>query len=328
MSGSNVQEYIDSPAHRLELADFLKKTGDLPANGCTWEDRLAHWWDDNPHASQHPLRGYIVRDEGKLVGYGGAIPMSYSLDGKRIPALVATTLRIASGHVTCGLNILLKMRRLGQEVPFVHTTPVPKLQEVLRDMGAKADLRMTRRLVPLGTWARILPGGSGWPALDSSMRLITSVNDVTGLADRTRPTNRLEPFVSFESLCWQLTTPMHDLQLIGAVDITGQLHSFLILRRRERTMRVFTAWEVVQSWTAREDSEELQSLVGALVRDPSLLGERLNWLTTTAFSNDTHWQNTPRMTEHQEEVCHYFQLPDAFQSTTKLSMLAEGDLLL
>lgn len=328
MPGSNVQEYIDTPPNRLELADFLKKTGDLPANGCTWEDRLAHWWDDNPHAAMHPLRGYLVRDEGKLVGYGGAIPMSYALEGQRIPALVATTLRIADGHVQCGLNILLKMRHLGQEVPFVHTTPVPKLQEVLRGMGARSDLQITRRLVPIGTWARLLPGGSGWPALDPSMRVITSVNDVTGLADRASTPDQLEPFVSFESLCWQLTTPLHDLQLLGAVDVTGQLHSFLILRRRERTLRALVAWEVVQSWTARETPDEVQALVGALARDPGLLGERLSWLTTTAFPNDTHWRQTPRLMEHQEAVCHYFLLPGSCRDATKLSMLAEGDLLL
>ncbi|WP_146851252.1 hypothetical protein [Brevifollis gellanilyticus] len=276
----------------------------------------------------HPLRGYIVRDGGKMVGYGGAIPVSYSLDGQRIGALAATTLRVNEGHVQCGLGIMLRMRRLGEQVPFAHTTPVPKLRKVLHDMGAKVESHLVRRLVPIGTFSRLLPGGSGWPKLDPSMTVVTSVSDVTRLAEPALPRKGLEPFVSLESLCWQLTTPMHQLHFIGAVDITGTLYSCLILRRRERVMRAFTAWEVVQSWTARNSAEEVQALVGKLVRDPGLLGERLNWLSSTAFPEDRHWEGTPRLTEHQEEVCHYFLLPESCREVKKLSMLAEGDLLL
>ncbi|MES2596762.1 MAG: hypothetical protein V4662_15575 [Verrucomicrobiota bacterium] len=328
MSGSNVQEYIDTPEARLELADFLSRTGDLPPTGCSWLARLSHWWDENPHAALHPLRGYVVRAEDKMVGFGGAIPTSYSLGDQRFPAIVATTLRVAEGNVQAGLNVLLKLRRLGQEVPVAMTTAVPKLREALKEMGAKSETQVTRRLVPMGGLSRILPGGSGWPTLDSSMRLITSVNDIADLALPATTAKLLEPTVSLESLCWQLTTPMHDLHMIGAVDGTRRLHSFLILRQRPRTMRAFLAWEVVMSWTARENAEELRALSGCLVRDPGLLGERLNWLTTTSFQNDSRWQGSPKLLERQEEVCHYFLLPDACREAPKLSMLAEGDLLL
>jgi hypothetical protein len=329
MTGSHVQEYIDSPSSREELVTFLRNTGDLPPDTCTWESRLAHWWDENPHAGMHPLRGYVVRCEGKIVGFGGAIPASYSFGAQRIPALVATTLRVAEGHTQSGMNILLKLRRSGQDVPIVLSTPIPKLQEVLEDMGARMETKLTRRLVPIGSFARLLPGGSGWPKLDASMNLVTAVTEVTGLAERVSPpVDRLEPFVSLESLCWQLTSPMHGLQFLGAADITGRLYSFLILRRKERTLRTFLAWEIVQSWTARDNAEELHALAGSLVRDPGLLGERLHWLSSAAFPSDTHWQGTPCLLERQEEVCHYFLLPDACREAPKLTMLAEGDLLL
>jgi hypothetical protein len=46
----------------------------------------------------------------------GAIPSSYTLNGLEVPAMLGSTLHVDSDHAKAGLQILLKMHRLGQQV--------------------------------------------------------------------------------------------------------------------------------------------------------------------------------------------------------------------
>jgi len=325
MPGS-VQEYIDSPSARGELIDFLRRTGDLPPGTCSWERRLAHWWDENPHREAHPLRGYVVRSSDRIVGFGGAVPCRYTLGLQTLPAVIATTLRVDKGHERAGLKMLLKLRKFGSQHLFVLSTPIPRLQHVLDDMGARPETLLVRHLSLMGWPARWMCSAAKWPPLSSGMRIVTSLQEVQGLVQKL-PQYRIEPLVTLESLRWHLSTPLHRMKFLGAVDEGGRLHSCLILQRH-RTLRLFHAWEVVFAWTARDHPLEIQALAGALVRAPSLLGENGRWFTATTFAGDDTWQGLPWLLSRQETVCHYFLMPADLQGAPKLTRMAEGDIVL
>lgn len=328
MSQTHIQDYQDSPAARLELLDFLNRTGRPPTGTCSWELRLKHWWDENPHATQHPLRGYIVKHEGRIVGYAGAIPTSHSLKGQRIPTICATTLRADPEFHQAALQMLLRMRGLGRQTMVTHTTPIPKLRELLTRMGARAETSTKRHLFPSGRLARLLGRHDLWPKLDSRLRLTQSLDEVNSIAPLSRPQDRVEKWICPDSLRWQISTPMYSFRFLGAVDEAGALHAFLILHQRPRTFRLLKAWEVVEAWAAQDNSAQIHALLGSLVHSPTLLGQRRNWLTTTAFPSDTTWKNTPSLFSKQENVCHFFMLPGPLREVFKHTVMAEGDLVL
>jgi hypothetical protein len=327
MPDTVVQEYIDTPAARTELVAYLTQGVGAGLDESGWRRRLSHWWDENPCACMHPHRGYVARHGEKMVGYAGAIPSSYTLKGLEVPALLATTLRVDAGHAKAGLHFLLKMRRLGRQVLIAHTTPVRRLQQLLAEMGAHFETRMSRRVLPLGRLAGLLPGRFRWPVLEASVQRATCLGGIKRLAVSPQRREMLEKTVSLELLRWQMDSPQQRLRFLGAVDSSGCLQSFLLLRQ-SRLLRVLSSWEIVQSWTARETVEELWALVAELIREPGILGARLNWLAATSFAADFHWRGLPCLLEHPERVCHYFLMPQELRRVAKHSMLAEGDLML
>lgn len=327
MSETAVQEYIDSPDARAELACFLEQTGQGQA-ACSWPRRLAHWWDENPHAALEPTRGHIARHQGCLVAFGGVIPQAYQHDGKIIPALLGTTFRVLPGHVRAGMSILLAMRRRGRHLMIVQTTPLPRLQQVMQKMGARAETRVTRRLYPLGRLAHMQAlARPAWPVLPPGVKVITDPAQARAMAAPVQPLRGLQKAASLENLRWQLASPAHRLRFLGAVDDEGSLHSHLILRQAT-VMRFFHAWEVVESWTARPNPEELLALAGCLVRQPNLCGRPCRWLSSVSFPADTTWQSAPAVLQHQEKLCHHYLMPAALQAAPLHPMLAEGDLFL
>jgi hypothetical protein len=328
MPQTKLQDYQDSPAARAELVDFLKRTGQPPTASCTWEARLRHWWDENPHAPLHPLRGYVLRHEGRIVGYAGAIPTFHLIHGQRAPTICATTLRVDAEHRQGAVQMLLKMRTLASQVMVTHTTPIPKLREALAHMGARAEPWVTRTLFPAGGLALVLGRRDVWPQLSSHLRLVQSLDEVKSIAPLSRSSDKIEKWICPASLRWQTSTPMYDFPFLGAVDAEGALHAFLILQKNPRTFRLLTAWDVVEAWTAHDDASQLQALLGCLVRKPSLLSPTLTWLTTASFPGDPAWTTARSLFSRRQAVCHYFMLPESLRNLPKHSVMAEGDLVL
>jgi hypothetical protein len=319
MPDNLLQEYQDSPAERADLLAFLKRPGGLvPAQG-TWEERTKHWWDDNPHADLHPCRGRMHRHEGGVVGFAGSIPAAYALDGRQLPVLLATTLEVLPEYPKVGLAMLLKMRSLSEEIPIIHTTPSPKLQHTLLKMDARAETHVQRRFFLTGTLAKL----SRWPRLDAAMTLTTRIEDVLAISRPYQKADRLEKWHSPESLRWQLSTPTRQQAFVGAIDASGTLHSFLILTPQR--VRRLPAWDILEAFTTRDDFSELHALAGAVVRQPGLLPSRASLITTASFPGDPTWASSPALLTREQQVCHYFMLPEALRAVPKHTVMAEGD---
>ena len=326
MPNTEFHEYEDSPSARAELVAFLEQTGDLPAEQGTWSRRLAHWWDENPFAALHPYRGRIMRANGRVIGYGGTIPAGYALNGRQVPVLLASTLRADPAYPKAGLPMLLKMRKLSQEVPIFHTTPIVKLQHALEKMDAVCEKCVRRSFFATGNFARLLGARSRWPTLDASMTLIMEVDQARAVQRPWCSADRLEKWTTLQSLNWYLSTPTRQQRFIGAVDAQGTLHSFLVLS--ERTRHGIHTWDIVESFTTRDTAEEVLALAGALVWNPALLPGGGHLLTVAAFPSDQTWDDMPSLMTRDQQVCHYFMMPESLRGVPKLTMMAEGDLVL
>jgi hypothetical protein len=323
MSNTAVLEYLDSPADRVELTEFLKKTGDIRNNSATWEQRLSHWWDTNPFAKLHPARGWVARTEEGLVGFGGLIPVGYLLEGKPQPVLLATTWRVEHNNASAGITMFMRMRAFGRAYPVFHTTPIEKIQHALARMKAVAETSVQRRIFPTGLW-RFLRPGKGWPQLSDGVRLTTDLADVQKLERPYQRRDRLEKWTTLESLRWYCAAPMRRHVFVGAVNQAGTLTSFLILT--PRALRGVPTWDIVESFTTWDTSEEVQALAGELIRHPELLSPKFPLLTVASFASDTAWEGAPAWITLTQSVCHYFIMPAPLKDVPKLTMMAEGDL--
>lgn len=324
MAKLTVQEYTDTPEARRELVAFLERTGP-PAADVSWEKRLHHWWDENPFIDQHPYRGRLQRHGDEIVAFGGAIPTAYAWQGQPVPALIASTLRADQAYPQAGLAILMQMRHLGREIPLIQTTPIPKLQHLLDKMQARSEKQLHRHYFLMGSLA-LLTVSSRWPSLSPDVTLITDPSLIQKVHRPYQKPDRLEKWVTRESLIWQLRTPTRQQSFLGAVDAQGTLHSYLILSPRRRFgLRI---WDVLESFTTRDSFTEVQALAGALVRKPQLLPDGGHLLTANSFSTDLTWENSPSIQRRSISACHYISLPPAMSSLPKHSVLAEGDFVL
>jgi hypothetical protein len=324
MPETSFQEYQDTPANRRDLVAFLQRPGRLHPSRGTWDQRLSHWWDSNPFATLHPYRGRIVHSEDRIVGYGGAIPAGYALHGQLLPVLLATTLEVDSEYPKAGLSILLKMRAMAEETPVFHTTPSPKLRQTLEKMESRAETRVRCHFYPSGgvSWLQRRP----WPTLDPSVRLISSIDEVSAVARPFQKADRIEKWRSLESLRWYLSTPTREQYLVGAADAADTLHSFLIVAPRQ--VRGLHAWDVIDAFTTRDDDSELHALAGCITSDATLLPQKAQLLTISAFPDDRTWDAMPGVITREQHVCHYFTMPEPLQCIPKHTVMAEGDLVL
>src|SRR5688572_22090782 len=77
-----------------ELAKFLATFPGLQGSRDAWLARFRWWWEENPVFTEELLRGWLLRDAGRIVGFMGAIPLCFQLRGKEAIAFAGTTWRV------------------------------------------------------------------------------------------------------------------------------------------------------------------------------------------------------------------------------------------
>lgn len=321
MSAAALELFPDTPPAREELAGFLAAW--IPAqDGLPWARRLAHWWTQNPAAATNPVRGYWARENGRIVGYGGSIPAEYALEGHRLPALWATSMVTAPRHPAVAAKIFLNQRHFQHTHLICHSTPNARVQDALVKMGARQATRVTRHFFAVGPCS-MLRGRHGWPALPQDRTLVTDLARVTALARAYQRAERIEKWVTVESLRWYCDSPMRRHHFVGLVDRHGVLDTYLLLT--PRSARGIRMYDVIEAFTTQEDDAPLHALLGALVRDPGLLPGPALALSTTTFEDDPRWRAAPALLRRQRHLNHFFLMPEGMQTTPKHHVVAEGD---
>ena len=317
-----VHSLLDIPFPQGEIVKFLHQA--WPETTLeTWQKRLTYWWKENPFHRPDSHHGFLARAEGRIVGFVGGIPAQYAFHGQALPGLYATSFKVEKKYAQAATMMFLAQREVMKTNVITHSTPLPRIQTSLLKMGARAETNITCHYIALGK-----PGyfnrKLAWPALSSGIHLVTDLTTVTSLARPYQKADRLEKFTSLESLNWYLASPMRQHHLIGAVDSQGVLTSFLMIAARSR--RCLATWEIVESFTTRDDGEELLALIGALVHQPDLLPQRKWLLTVPEFSHTAALEKMPTLGQRSEHVSHYFLLPEELRTVPKCTVLAEGDL--
>ena len=94
------------------------------------------WWDLNPSFSSAPSRGWLLREQGRIVGFLGTIPIKMQLAGKESLSFGGTTWRVAPEFR--GTSMLLKRRQMEDQKDHLHASTTPR-REVAKMMISEAD---------------------------------------------------------------------------------------------------------------------------------------------------------------------------------------------
>ena len=318
----DISPYPDTPTARAELVEFLSRQLP-PQKGHDWEQRLRHWWDENPAAADNQERGRWAHAEGRVVAYGGIIPALHAWQGQPCQALYATTFCVDEHFPKAGALVFLQQREAAAQRIITHTTPNPRVQEALLKMGARAEQTVTRHFFPAGL-ASHLHGRPWWPALPAHQRVVTDPAAVTAIARPYQRADRIEKWITPEYLRWFCRSTTRTHHFLGLVDAAGTLSSYLLVT--SRPVRGLRSWDVLESFTTNEDRSELYALIGHLVKEPGLLSGGAVLVTAAAFPDDLTWQPPPAILCRNQRVCHFFLLSEALRQAPKHTVMAEGDL--
>lgn len=318
----DISPYPDTLAARAELVEFLNRQLP-PQNGHGWEQRLRHWWDENPAAAINPERGRWVHSEGRLVAYGGSIPALHAWQERICQTVYATTFCMDGQFPKAAALIFLQQREVAEQRMIIHSTPSPRIQEALFKMGSRAEQTVTRRFFPAGLASRVY-GRSWWPSLPADKRVVTDLTQVTAIARPYQRRDRIEKWITPHYLRWFCNAPTRKHHFLGLVDNAGVLSSYLLVT--PRLVRGLRSWDVLEAFTTQEDRSELYALIGNLVKEPGLLPGGALIVTAAAFPADLTWEPPPAILSRNQHVCHFFLFPEALRQAPKHTIMAEGDL--
>lgn len=322
MPSTLIEDFEDGPAARRELGEYLVDAIDDPLSVDGWEKRFAYWWDENPAAELHPSRGWTLRENGRLAGFLALIPQGYSVKGELTPALAASTWVIDPSCRNASLPMFMRLQRLGRETLIADTTPSSEVQTLLKRSGWRAATQVRRR------YYSAVPGlNAGWPRLKKGLRLTSDLSDVKSLPRAFQRDDRIEKWVTLNSLRWQLQSPTQPHRFLGVINAKGVLTSFIIMI--EKPIRGVPAWSVIEAWSSHPEPEELHAMTGAWMSGSAQTD--LPWrplVSVAEFAPDGRWKGTPALHARNQTVCHFFVLPCTMTDIPKHTVMAEGDLTL
>lgn len=318
---ARLEPYQDSPAARAELAGFLARQ--FPVSGtCTepeWQRRFAHWWDENPFAHAHPGRGWVLHQGREWVGYLGVIPALYDgPTGLPVPALMATSWVVAEGHRHAALPMGLALQRQGKDTLLVDTTPSLEVQRLLDRWGWLPTKQVRRSFI-----VRVARLHSAADRLGAGLHITGDLSRVESV-NPARPRSCLQKHITPDYLRWYAAAPARRHSFLGIVDREGVLSSCLMIT--PGTVKRLPAWQVVDWFTCRENSHELQALVRWLMRhSPCAHGGWRPLISLAAFPPFDTWQGLPLLHQRAERINHYHFLPPGLRGVEMRHVLAEGD---
>jgi hypothetical protein len=302
-TGCRLEVYADSPEARAELVRWLVATEGREVTEQWWQSRLKHWWDDNPWSALTSERGWVLRHEGRLVGFQGLIPAAYAVGGERRAAAISSTWRVDPHHRNHSLPMLMQLRKLGGTTLLADTTPTAEVQVMLKKTGWQACPQATQWFV-IPKWLREEPLGAG-------RRITHDLNDVRRVLLPYTSTQTVEKWITPEYLRWYAASVTRKHHFVGVVDADGCLSSYLFL-----VPSSYRSWTEVDHFTVHRGGE-LQAMVSSL-REPY-------WVKIHSFPADQNWYATRSIYRRKITVCHHFLMPKSMQSLQKRTTLAEGD---
>jgi hypothetical protein len=122
----------DYPALAAFMASF---PGTIARSEPAWRNRLSAWWDANPAFDESLTRGWMLRDEGRISGFFGSIPLKVQLGGAETRAFTGTSWRVLPEQRGGSLGLKLKQLQAHPEHAHFSTTPLEELLPLLQRLG-------------------------------------------------------------------------------------------------------------------------------------------------------------------------------------------------
>lgn len=339
-SGSNSQmsyliEAIPAKhSNREEMVQYLAGFEGDDRGSDFWRRRLSFWWDQNPFSQASLERGWLLRHRTNVVGFFGLIPMEYVYRAHSIPAIAATTWRVDREHRGESFGMFLKFQRVAPRHIVVDSTPNEVVLAVLKRFHYQFNTEAWEYFFPIRHaecspasvlinfahffMQRTLPG--------DDLRIVTDPG-THPLAREFMDSERLEKRITPEYLKWYCASPDMEKRFVGCLNPAGQVTSYLLLVR-ERFKKI-DAVTVIDDFTTQRDNRELLALVGAVCRQPSILGawsgaRLLVWRSFEGglLSGKSSLGTVRRRIGHTQ----FFQVPAEFSKVPKRFVVAEGDL--
>lgn len=131
--------------NRYALVDFLVSFPGETREAQFWFDRFCLWWDRNPAMSEEFIKGWILKENGKLVGFLGTFPSYFQLFGKKTVVHNATTWRVSPDYRNHSLRLLFKQIETSQGTLLFMTTPNETVTRVIKSQNYQLIERPDQR---------------------------------------------------------------------------------------------------------------------------------------------------------------------------------------
>jgi hypothetical protein len=131
MTSIHAIERADLDAAAEYLLGYRNKR--LPAS--YWRQRFSYWWDDNPAFDESCIRGWIMRDAGRIVGFLGQIPRCYTYAGADILAVASSTWAVDEAYRGDALALYLTFIRENRQRPLWATTLSERTEAIVDGLG-------------------------------------------------------------------------------------------------------------------------------------------------------------------------------------------------
>ncbi|MBF0145457.1 MAG: GNAT family N-acetyltransferase [Magnetococcales bacterium] len=104
------------------IAELLHDFRNTVRSNEYWQGKFAMWWDKNPFREDSIPRGWLLRAEGRIVGFISCIPILFQLAGKERLTLTVSSWYVTPEYRKNGLILFLSVLREGADTIIWNTT--------------------------------------------------------------------------------------------------------------------------------------------------------------------------------------------------------------
>lgn len=121
-----------TPADYHAAASFLAGFQTETESQALWLSHFQFWWDDNPAFSNGLERGWLLREDGQIVGFLGSIPTCFQLGGQSLTVFNSTTWRVLPQARQQSMNLLSRLLSAAKHSIVFNTTPNEEVTKILK----------------------------------------------------------------------------------------------------------------------------------------------------------------------------------------------------
>ncbi|MFH2203154.1 MAG: hypothetical protein ABIJ96_08585 [Elusimicrobiota bacterium] len=102
-----------------------------------WLSRFRLWWDANPAYAADQPRGWLLKDQGRIAGFLGAVPSRMLVGGGERTVYSITSWMVDEAFRDRSLELLLRLMEHAADTLLFDTTPTDHVDEILRNLEFK-----------------------------------------------------------------------------------------------------------------------------------------------------------------------------------------------